>query len=421
MAARTATCAFCGLLCDDLEVDVVGATLRPLRGACERATAAYATLGTDAATRARPRVAGRPVDFDEALDAAAALLRAGRRPVISGLDVDVAGMRSVLALARRLGAVVDHVHGPVKYRNLHALQEGGAITTTLAEARNRADLMILIGTGWHRRFPRFVERIIAPEPFLGGTGAPRRIVTVDAIEGEARRALPANVEHLPLDAAPGQLPAVVAMLGALADRQPVDAGRITGVAPGTLERCVDWMRAARYGVVVWSAADLDWPHAELTVQALARCIRSLNRDTRFVGLPLAGTDGDLTANAVQTWQAGVPLPASYANGRVDFDPSRHALPRVLARGEADLLIWVSSLGHAPPPLSGSLPRVVLGRADLVVDHGVDVFIPVATPGIDAAGHLLRTDKVVTLYLPRVRVSTLPSAASVVDALAGRLG
>ncbi len=51
----------------------------------------------------------------------------------------------------------------------------------------------------------------------------------------------------------------------------------------------------------------------------------------------------------------------------------------------------------------------------------DVFIPVATPGIDADGHLLRTDKVVSLHLRRLRASALPSVAQVAGELLQRLG
>ena len=92
------------------------------------------------------------------------LLQHRRRPLIGGLGTDVAGMRATLALARQLGAVVDHAGSSAKYRNLHVLQEFGWITTTLAEVRNRADLLLLIGDGWHARFPRFVERVLAPAP-----------------------------------------------------------------------------------------------------------------------------------------------------------------------------------------------------------------------------------------------------------------
>jgi formylmethanofuran dehydrogenase subunit B len=300
------------------------------------------------------------------------------------------------------------------------LQEFGGITTTFAEARNRADLVVLVGDGWLRRFPRFLERIVMPKA-SDSSGTARRIVTVNALDPATRMALPKDAEVLALDAPLVALPAVCTMLQALVDERPVRPARLSGVSHQALARCAEWMRAAHYGVIVWSAADLDWPHAELAVQAIARLVRTLNVTTRFAALPLAGTDADLTANAVQTWQSGVPLPASYGNGAVDFDPSRHALRDVLARGEADALVWVSSLSGAAPPSSPGVPTIVLSRADVALAPVPNVQIAVATPGVDAAGHLLRGDKVITLRVPRLRESALPTASSVLDALLARLG
>jgi formylmethanofuran dehydrogenase subunit B len=65
--------------------------------------------------------------------------------------------------------------------------------------------------------------------------------------------------------------------------------------------------------------------------------------------------------------------------------------------------------------------IVLGRADIELAREPDVFLPVATPGIDAPGHLVRSDKVVTLRLPQLRQSALPSVARTIDALLARLG
>src|SRR5262245_35324357 len=103
----TATCPFCGLLCDDLVVEPHNDTLRPLQGACERSLAAFARLGTPAAARVTARIGGQAAAHDAALDAAAQILKQQRRPLIGGLGIDVAGMRATLALARRLGAVID--------------------------------------------------------------------------------------------------------------------------------------------------------------------------------------------------------------------------------------------------------------------------------------------------------------------------
>ena len=419
MPPATATCPFCGLLCDDLIVERQGDALQPQRGACQRSVAAFTRLGAPAVARVSARVAGKPTARDAALDTAAQLLRKGRRPLIGGLGTDVAGMRATLALARRLGAVVDHAGSAAKYRNLHVLQEFGWITTTLAEVKNRADLLLLIGDGWHTRFPRFVERVLAPASDLYGTPVPRRAILLDTASAAAAAALPHTIERLTLAVPMARLPVLLTMLCAQVSGRPADPARLQGIAPSALAQCVAWLQSARYGVAIWAAGDLEFAHAELATQALSQLLRTLNVEHRFAGLPLAGNNADLTANAVHTWQCGSPYPASHANGRVDFDPHRYAAQSVLARGEADCLLWISSLSDEPPP-AVDVPVVVLGRGDMQVAHEPDVFIPVATPGIDADGHLLRTDKVVSLHLRRLRASALPSVAQVAGELLQRL-
>jgi formylmethanofuran dehydrogenase subunit B len=416
----SATCPFCGLLCDDLLVESDSDTLRPLRGACERSRAAFAALSTPAAVGAVSRVHGTQTSTAAALDAAADILRRARRPLLSGLAVDIDGTRAVLALARRVGAVVDHFASPVKYRNLHVLQEAGWITTTLAEVKNRADLLVLIGDGWHQRFPRFVERVIEPDTGLFGSPLPRKVILLDQNAAACAGALPARCERLSLGIALPRLPQLLGVLSALAAGRPVGVSRYTEVDTAALETCNQWLQAAGYGVIVWAAPDIDIAHAELALQALARLLRTLNRTRRFAALPLAGSNGDLSANAVHTWQSGVAFPASYANRSVDFDPHRYAAAAVLSRGEADCLVWFSSLSAEPAPPAFDGPTHVFGRADMHLTSQPSVFVPVATPGIDAAGALMRTDKVVSLFLQRLRSGALPPVAQVVQALIDRL-
>jgi formylmethanofuran dehydrogenase subunit B len=401
-------------------MELASDSLRPVRGACERSRIAFAQLGAAEVTQTSARVNGERVAHEAAVDDAAQILRNARRPLIGGLAIDIDGMRAALALARRVGAVMDHAVSSAKYRNLHVLQEAGWISTTLAEVKNRADLLMLVGDGWHTRFPRFVERVIAPDPQLFAQPLARRIVLVDRQAGAVAHTLPQRFQRLQLDATIAQVPELFAILSALASGAPVDATRLPGIAATQLEQCIAWLRGSQYGTVVWAAPDLDVAHAELALQMLARLIRTLNREGRFAALPLAGSNGDLTANAVHTWQSGVAFPANYANGRIDFDPHRYHAANVLARGEPDCLVWISSLSAelTPPEFDG--PAIVLGRADMQPPRSARVFIPVATPGVDAPGALIRTDKVVSLYLQQLRTSALPSVADTLRAIERRM-
>jgi formylmethanofuran dehydrogenase subunit B len=247
-----------------------------------------------------------------------------------------------------------------------------------------------------------------------------RVVLLDDAAARHADALPEHCERLMLSAAPDELPLLLSLLSALAANRPVTRTSVGAVDAARVAHCIEWIRAARYGTVAWCSAEMQLPHADLTLQTLARLLRTLNRKGRFAALPLASPDGGLTANAVHTWQTGTPLPASHANGSVAFDGPRYALDAVLARMEADALLWVSSLSAElrPPGFAG--PVIVLGRCDMKLTPAPRVFIPVATTGIDAPGVLTRTDDVVSLYLRAARERHLPAAAAVLGMMSERI-
>jgi formylmethanofuran dehydrogenase subunit B len=172
-------------------------------------------------------------------------------------------------------------------------------------------------------------------------------------------------------------------------------------------------------VITWAAGQLDFPHAELTVQQLCKLAIAINQDTRCAVLPLGGQNGDRTASQVAAWISGYPTRVSYARGYPEYDPYHNGTDRLLANGETDVLVWVSSLSTEPPP-SSPVPTIVIGRSGMQFQREPEVFIPVGVPGIDFAGHMYRCDNVVAMPLYQLRQSGLPSAASVLRAIEEQL-
>jgi formylmethanofuran dehydrogenase subunit B len=416
--AHATTCPFCGLLCDDVIVatDRAGAVTGVANG-CRLSREGYA--GAPGAVRHGPMVRGRASSFEQAVAAAARLLDRSSQSLFGGLAVDIASMRVLVELADRCGAVVDHGNSRAKFRNLLAFQDRGAITTTLAEARNRADLLIVIGTDVVSRFPRFFERI-APGPAAGEFASPgtgRRIVFVGDHHPPPAEAGTANT----LFCAREQLPQLLGALAALASGARLQADRAGDVSVERLRELAAAMRQARYGVIAWSAADLEFAHAELAVQAIMRIVFELNRTTRFAALPLGGSEGDLSADAVLLWQVGYPFRTGFAAGRPEYDPCRFDSARMLASGEADALLWVSVFGDRLSPPEHAPPTILLSVPWAAAAPRCEVFLPVGTPGVDFAGHLVRTDKVLTMRVEPVRAAAAaPSPALVLRAIVDAL-
>jgi formylmethanofuran dehydrogenase subunit B len=413
-------CPFCGLACDDLHVALTEQGVEVKANGCVISRAAFARAGAASALEAR--VGGTPVALAKAISHAAGMLGSAHLPLIGGLATDVAGARSALALADRVGAVTDHLGSAAKLRNLLVVQDAGWITTTLTEVRNRADLLILLGTDVVTRFPRFFERVVwVPETMFDFDPATREIVYLGNAGNTEPGIAPDGRRPTVLPCDNRRLGEVLGALRALLAGRRVPRDEVAGIPVATLQMLAGKMSAAKYGVVAWAAGDLDFPHAELTVQTLTDLVRDLNRTTRFSGLALAGTDGDFTYNQVHTWQTGFPFRTSLASGHPVYDPYHFGLDRLLASGEADALLWVSSLNPDRLPPATPTPTIVVGHGSMQFAREPEVFIPVAAPGIDGSGHFYRADKVVALPLRKLRESPQPSAAEVLDAIRAALG
>jgi formylmethanofuran dehydrogenase subunit B len=402
-------CPFCGLLCDDLRISVADRAATVLANGCARSRRLFsATSDADVA----PLVNGKPETLEVAANKAAAILREARQPLLISAGTDVAGMRALLELAERTGGIFDHRTGDAMMRNLLVLQDSGLIGTTLTEVRNRADLLIVAGTDISTRFPRFFERIFGEFDSLFMTGE-REICFLGAMPDDLPAPLKARATSAAVE--PERLGEVFGALRSLLAGRTLIPKTVAGIATQELAALLARMQRARYGVLTWVAADLAFPHAELAIQSMCELVTALNASVRFAVLPLGGTDGDLTAAQVTTWQTGFPLRVSFAGGKPAYDPWQHSARRLLEHSEADAVVFVSALdaSHAPP--ESDAPAIVLSRPGTLTGNG-SVFIPVATPGLHHAGHLYRTDNVVALRVRKLAESALPSAAQALQTI-----
>lgn len=420
VSPRPWTCPFCPLLCDDfgVRVDEASDSLQLTGSRCPRAAQALVSLRAGP-TLARPQVDGVECNLVTAVAAAAKYLHASRQPLFAGLGTDVAGARALYRLAHDTGAISDGADGAALMHGMRALQDRGAFTTTLAEVRTRADVIVCVGGSPLARQPEFFGRCGVGEK----TVAARHVVfllgaqnAADAAQAADASAALAGLPGVSVETVPphGDLFDTVALLGTAVAGRPAPAG---------LAALAQRLRDARYGVLVWDAASLPVQGA-LIVEALNRIVGTLNRSTRAAMLPLGGGDGAATANQVYTWLSGLPLRTRVAAGGLEHEPLRFDTAALLADKAVDLLLWVSSFSAQALPPTLALPHIALGhpaQAAAVARAGQaaavpSIFIPVATPGIGTAGHLFRTDGVVLMPLHAVIDEGLPSVAEVVQQL-----
>ncbi|HET9644983.1 MAG TPA: formylmethanofuran dehydrogenase, partial [Burkholderiaceae bacterium] len=177
------------------------------------------------------------------------------------------------------------------------------------------------------------------------------------------------------------------------------------------------LHAARYAVLVWEAGVLP-AHGALLVEALNRIVASLNLTTRAATFSLGGSDGAYTINNVFTWLSGLPLRTRVQQSSVQHEPLRFDTQSLLSDHAVDGLLWVASFDPTRVPPATDLPCVVLGPPAMSTrlrDTGMldrCIFLPVATPGLNAPGHLFRTDGGIVVPLVPAGPTSLPTVAEV---------
>ena len=392
------TCPFCSLLCDDLTLRAQKNQLSVSANACRLARQGFSA--PPPASEASIR--GAPATVGQALSAAAKLLRKSRKPLIAGLGTDVNGLRAALQLAEKTDAALLHSQESHARHNLKALQSRGGITTTLAEVKNRADVVIFIGNNVCGNYPRFIERFInTPHSLFAGQhrklaylGRPGR-TELNGCDGH---------EPVVISGQGDEIAENLALLRArLADRQLPDFRKVPAAKTRKLKQVAGMIRDAQYGVLVWNPAALPQDQADLVISSAQDLLRELNGRQRFAGLCLGGSNGGASWQSVATWQTGFPAAVDFNGGR----PSGAGVHPA----DVDSLLWISGFAEEMPP-DLDVPVIILSPYSAGTSDA-DVYIPTGVPGIDHAGTLFRTDGVISLPLKKLRESGAPSAATVI--------
>jgi len=396
----TIACPFCGLLCDDLAVTGSAVDTR----GCAMAAAGFARA---TAPRRSHSVGGRDVDLATAAAAAAGILATARAPLFHGMTADLHGVRAMLALAERVGGIVDHQLSTGFLANVAVARASGWVTATYGEVANRADFILLVGADPARSFPRFYERLVRNATPLYRDAAPALAYLGPAGGAPSR-------EVTPLQAVDGDLLPALGVLAALLRERPVRQ------LDTTLTEIAARLSSARYGVIAWDVAAMPPSEAELAVELIAGMLRQLNVTTRCVGLPLGGSGNGLGAMQATLWQTGWPLRVGFGDGAPSHDPWRYDGNRLLAAGEADALVWVATLAAAPPPPT-AVPVIAVVADDVTLSSPAAVEIRVGIPGIDHVGEALRGDTVIAMRLDAGTPSDRPSVAAAAAAILASLG
>jgi formylmethanofuran dehydrogenase subunit B len=321
----------------------------------------------------RAWIDGAAAPLKAAVAEAAKLLHASRHPLIAGLGTDTAGARAAITLARRIGASVDHMHADALLADLDVMREAGTMITTPAEVRARADCVLLVGPSIATAFSGLRELLGKPTGPEAGVGV--RGIHWLCPDRTAARALGETINVNLIGRNAAELPVLLAVLRARIGRRPIAKTSTSTKADDALATA---LTAARFGVALWSTADLD----VLATEMLYGIINDLNTKTRFTGLPFGPADNARGVLQVCGWMTGFPIRTGFGGSQPEHDPWRFSTARLVASGEVDCVLWISAYRTMAPQWTRSVPIIALAGPDSTLRQSARVSIEVGQPGVD---------------------------------------
>jgi formylmethanofuran dehydrogenase subunit B len=279
------------------------------------------------------------------------------------------------------------------------------MTIAPGEARRRADVVVIVGdvpetyngllTDLANSAPDLSEKN-AREFFLVGTGR----ATPSLLNGAKATRLSAGKEGLP---------ATLAALRAQC------AGRKVARPVSKFDDFAAALADAKFPVFLFSGQSSD----ALALEMLQGLVADLNRKKRASTFHLPASESGWGSTLASVWMTGFAPRTGFGRGFPEFDPWRFDIERMIAQGEADLHLRISTAKSGPAPKGEGVPLIVLAKT-LKPVAGAAVTIAVGEAGVDhdAVVYSARTG---TLHSAAATApSALPPAAEIIRSIGEHL-
>lgn len=348
--------------------------------------------------------ASRPLHLSIDSSAAVDLITESRNPTLIIDAIDLAGAAAAVNLAKVANMRLDHA----AQEHLTPLQELGFLGTMPGEAGLRADMVLWIGATSHLiETDEAARRLLFDQNNLSESKkTPRKHLCIAA---PGQSPAESRIKQIPLGDRP-----VLDTLGLLRARVKAQPTALDTSTQDDIDGVVAELKSAKYGVAVFAAGRLSF----LEQTNLMALIDDLSSETRWTLLPMDQPVGQAELARMTLALTGLITPLAFLNGRARHDGYFYGAEQSIARGETDLVIWLSSSTSAIPTQFLGAPNTIAITAHDTAPSGVDTHIRIGIPGVDHSAILEPAELACAVAItPSQTNSAHPTAADVLYAIA----
>ena len=403
------TCPFCSLLCDDINVVNTNNQYHVVNLKNKECLKKIESYNINKKSILYPKIFNKPSSLTDALNKSKLLIKDSNEIGILNLGVDMASTRSAINFASQINASFDHINSTYFFDNINVQQRTGYMSTTLAEVKNRSDVILLFGDKIIEKSLRLLERFIFPTSSLFLKKNKKKVFLIGQFSDKITKPLKNNPQVTNVKIKFEQIPQLLKIVNSKEGTDNINLSK------SLINKLKLSLKKSRYITAIWTSSDFHKTCiSDLIINSIDEFILDLNKNTRAACLPISGNHGDTTAIQTTTWLTGFPARIKNIDGFFKHDRQAYNVSKLIRNNEIDLAIYLNCLSLEKIQLNKKMKNIVIGHPGTKCSFSPDVFIPVGIPGIDDDGIMFRTDNVISLPVKSVRELNIPSLKQVLD-------
>lgn len=408
-ASKNIVCPVCGASCDDIQVELSGDKIA-VKNACRMGNAKFQEIVSSHRIRQpliREKGIVQPAPWEKAIERAAEILAAAKRPLIfMGSETSCEAMEVGLHLGEFLGAVVDSnstvCHGPTAM----GIQEAGRVGATAGQSKSRADLAVYWGSNPLESMPRHMSRYaVYPRGYWTRRGRfDRTIITVDP-----RKSITAENSDLHIQLRPNtDYELLSALLTLLHGKRPhPSVEKVTGVSIVQMEEMLELMKSCNFGSIYVGLGIASSYGKHRNAEAAFNLVKELNAHTKFVIGALRGHCNVAGFNQIASYLYGFPFGLDFSRGYPRYNPGEYTAVDLLRERDIDAVLIVSAdlVSHFPAACAEYLAEIPVACIDIAPCPTTmlsDVVLPGVIDAMECDGTFYRLDDVPIYFQPFTR-------------------
>ena len=382
MSNSSWACPFCALHCDDLVAPKLNNDKKVLNAnECLKASEGLSRFNFKSKENKFGYLYGQKEIIQNLIIETSKVLSSSQSPFFGGLGLDILGSRSVIKLAKECNATIDHMHGDSISAVLRSFQAKGTIFTTLSEIKSRADLIIFLKSEPNERLPRFAE-LIDLRNKKSWTIKAKSISNVTSCDFSFLE----------------EMRSILYLLRNNLSSPDVDGDH----------ELVNLVRNSSYCTFVWDPQEFG-ELSEYIANALMAIVKEINQKKRAGILTLGSDNGGLSFQNTLSWMTAKSIRSKFSTKSLHYQPELFSLKCCLELKTIDSIFWFSSFcDNLPDENVLNYPFVAIGPESMgkkyskfFKENKNSIFIPIATPGVNTNGYIIRCDGAAIIPLKKL--------------------